>query len=44
MGAYLPLFPEAEEGLLAAQEDVVIGQSEAGAVAAHGQVAELDAV
>ena len=36
MGAFRPLLPEAEEGLLAAEEDVVVGQGKAGAVAAHG--------
>ena len=44
MGAYLPLFPEAEEGLLAAQKDAVVGQGKAGAVASHGQITELDTV
>ena len=44
LAAFRPLFTNAEEGLLAAEEDAVIGQSEAGAVATHGQVAELDAV
>ena len=36
MGAFRPLFPEAEEGLLAAEEDAVVGQGKAGAVATHG--------
>ena len=44
MGAFRPLFSEAEEGLLAAEEDAVVGQGKAGAMAAHRQVAELDAV
>ena len=44
MGTFRPLFAEAEEGLLAAEEDAVIGEGEACAVAAHGQVTKLDAV
>ena len=36
LAAFCPLFPEAEEGLLAAEEDAVVGQGKAGAVATHG--------
>ena len=36
MGAFRPLFSEAEEGLLAAEEDAVVGQGKARAVTAHG--------
>ena len=44
MEALRRLFPEAEEGVLAAEEDAVVGQGKAGPVAPHGQVTELDAV
>ena len=40
-GSVSPITREAEEGFLAAQEDTVIGEGEAGAVATHGLVAKL---